>query len=157
MISRRRLPVSAFFVWLLGACSFDGSGASVSKVTVADGGRVLQTRSLGFAFRTTSEDLGMSLGYTYSFVLVPESHLPQRTGNHLFGIREPSGPEGVQIRHVYGLDIAMNRRITGASLGFLEDAILTRTPAQSSVARQIVLDTVRPERSYIATFPAVIP
>lgn len=143
--------------FLLSGCSIDGIGASVSDVTIAGDGLAVRTLSFGLALRTVAHDRGLSLGYTESFVLSPGSGSAATIGRHLFGIRESQEPERLLIRRVFGLDVAMNHRVAGVALGFLEDAVLARVPAQQTIARRAVLDRAAPERSGIWKIDEVAP
>ena len=121
------------------ACSINGVGFASSEVIEATGARAVVTETYGVAVRTAADDAGVTIGYSWTLTLLPDCAAVPRAGKYRFGVSTAGLPAIAAVRRKGGLAIDTNRRALGLMLGFSEDAMLSRIPADVSVLRRLVL------------------
>ena len=114
-------------------------GVASSDVIEANGARVVRTETYGVALRTAAEDAGITIGYSWTLVLLPDCADGPRPGTHRFGVSMSGLHPIAMIRRIGGIGIETNRRTIGIMLGFSEDAIFSEVAADESVMRRLVL------------------
>jgi hypothetical protein len=130
----------------LSACSINGMGAASSDVIEANGARVVRTETYGVALRTTAEDAGVTIGYSWTLAVIPDCADGPRPGTHRFGVSMSGLHPIAMVRRTGGIGIETNRRTIGIMLGFSEDAILSEVAADESVLRRLVLSPDEPSQ-----------
>ncbi|MBV8186817.1 MAG: hypothetical protein JOY64_29830 [Alphaproteobacteria bacterium] len=138
---------------VLSACSVDGLGAASSEVFQADGARVVRSETYGIAVRTAADDAGITLGWSWTLALIPVCPDAPRPGTYRFGLATSGLRPIATVRRTGGVAIEINRRAIGVMLGFSEDGLLSRLPADASVVRSLVLTPDEPSRIEFRQFP----
>jgi hypothetical protein len=128
----------------LSACSVDGRGFAASEVLEVDGARVVRSETYGVAVRTAADDAGITIGYSWTLALIPNCPDAPRLGAHRFGLSLSGLRPIATVRRTGGVAIDMNRRTMGVMLGYAEDGLFTRLPADTSIVRRLVLTPDEP-------------
>ena len=126
------------------ACSINGVGVASSDVIEATGVRAVVTETYGVALRTTAEDAGITIGYSWTLTLIPDCPGAPLAGRHRFGVSTAGLRAVAAVRRTGGIAINTNRRALGLMVGFSEDALLSRVGADESVVRRLVLTPDNP-------------
>jgi hypothetical protein len=137
----------------LSACSVDGIGFVSSEVLEADGARIVRSQTYGVAVRTAADDAGVTIGYSWTLALIPDCPHAPRLGSHSFGLSMSGLRPIATVRRTGGVAIDMNRRGVGVMLGYSEDGLFTRLPADSSIVRSLVLTPDDPSGIQFRQFP----
>jgi hypothetical protein len=137
----------------LSACSVDGRGFASSEVFAAEGARIVRSETYGVAVRTAADDAGITIGYSWTLALIPDCPGAPRVGKHSFGVSLAGLQPIATVRRTGGVAIDVNRRAIGVMLGFSEDGLFTRLPADSSVVRSLVLTPDEPSKTEFRQFP----
>jgi hypothetical protein len=137
----------------LSACSVDGIGLASSEVLEANGARVVRSETYGVAFRTAADDAGVTIGYSWTLALIPDCPDAPRVGKHRFGVSMSGLQPIATVRRTGGMAIDMNRRTIGIMLGYSEDGLFTRLPADASIVRSLVLTPDDPSKIEFRQFP----
>jgi hypothetical protein len=156
ILSIRRLVADTLFVAAmlsLSACSIDGRGFASSEVFEANGARVVRTQTYGVALRTAADDAGVTIGYSSTLALIPDCLDAPRVGTHKFGVTMSGIRPIAVVRRTGGLSIDTNRRTVGVMLGFSEDGVFSKVPADQSIVRKLVLTPDEPSKSEFRQIP----
>jgi hypothetical protein len=151
VLPRKSFPVAAMLV--LSACSVDGRGFASSEVFEADGARIVRSETYGVAVRTAADDAGVTIGWSWTLALIPDCPGAPRVGTHGFGVSMSGLRPIATVRRTGGVAIDMNRRTMGVMLGYSEDGLFTRIPADASIVRSLVLTPDEPSKSEFRQFP----
>lgn len=137
----------------LSACSIDGRGFASSEVFEADGARIVRSETYGVAVRTAADDAGVTIGYSWTLALIPNCPDAPRIGNHRFGVSMSGLQPIATVRRTGGVAIDMNRRTMGVMLGYSEEGLFTRLPADASIVRTLLLTPDEPSKTEFRQFP----
>lgn len=121
------------------ACSIDGVGFASAEVIEAQGARIVRTETYGIALRSTAEDAGLTLGYTWTLAVLPDCAGAPKAGKYSFGVSTAGIRPVASVRRTGGLTLDTNSRTVGALLGFSEDMVIKAIPASDSITRRLVL------------------
>jgi hypothetical protein len=138
---------------VLSACSVDGMGVAPAEVFEADGARVVRSETYGVAVRTASDDAGVTIGWSWTLALIPVCPEAPRPGTYRFGLSRSGLRPIATVRRTGGVAIDTNRRTVGVMLGYSEDGVFTRLPADASIVRSLVLTPDDPSRIEFRQFP----
>lgn len=137
----------------LSACSFNGVGFASSQVFEAGEARIVRSETYGIAFRTAADDAGVTIGYTWTLALIPNCPDAPRIGTYRFGVLTSGLRSIATVRRAAGVAIDMNSRKMGIMLGYSEDGLFTRLPADASIVRSLVLTPDEPSKTEFHQFP----
>ena len=137
----------------LSACSVDGRGFASSEVLEVDGARIVRSETYGIAVRTAGDDAGVTIGWSWTLALIPNCPDSPRPGIHRFGLSMSALRPIATVRRTGGIAIDTNRRAVGVMLGYSEDGLFTRIPADASIVRSLVLTPDEPSKIEFRQFP----
>lgn len=131
---------------MVSACSINGMGFASSEVIQAQGARIVRTETYGVALRSSADDAGVTIGYSWTLALIPDCAVAPRAGKYSFGVSMAGIRPIASVRRTGGLALDLNRRTIGVMLGFSEDAIFSEIPRNESIFRRLVLTPDEPSR-----------
>ncbi len=131
---------------MVSACSINGMGFASSEVIEARGARVVRTETYGVALRSTANDAGVTIGYSWTLALIPDCATAPRAGKYSFGVSMAGIRPIAVVRRTGGLALDLNRHNIGLMLGFSEDAVFSEISRNESIDRRLVLTPDEPSR-----------
>ena len=132
---------------MLSACSINGMGFASSEVIEAQGARIVRTETYGVALRSSADDAGVTVGYSWTLALIPDCAAAPRAGKYSFGVSMAGIRPIASVRRTGGLALDLNRHTVGVMLGFSEDALFSEIPRNDSIVRRLVLTPDEPSQS----------
>jgi hypothetical protein len=150
-VSAKSFLVAVMLV--LSACSVDGVGLASSEVFEVDGARVVRSETYGVAVRTSADDAGVTIGYSWTLALIPDCPGAPRVGKHSFGVSLSGLRPIATVRRKGGVAVDMNNLTIGVMLGYSEHGLFTRIPADASIVRRLVLTPDDPSQIEFRQFP----
>jgi hypothetical protein len=100
---------------MVSACSINGMGFASSEVIEAQGARVVRTETYGVALRSSADDAGVTIGYSWTLALIPDCAAAPPAGKYSFGVSMAGIRPIASVRRTGGLALDLNRHTIGYS------------------------------------------
>lgn len=154
-LARRGVAQALLLSWAfaLPACSINGMGFASAEVIEAHGARIVRTETYGVALRSTADDAGVTVGYSWTLAVIPDCAGAPRAGKYNFGLSLTGLRPVAWVRRTGGFALDMNRRTIGALLGFSEDLAVRPIAANESIVRHLVLTPDEPAKIEFSQIP----
>lgn len=149
---RRRLSV----IWSYLAVSAGLSGCSVNEFGLVDysnariDGAIAYKLSAFGAHLDTRSSPSLTFGFYEAMYVFPDAcfhelNTVEMTGGEMFGVTSPQAAW----RRISGIQIAVGRQEVGVLVGYREQLLAARFPANSSLFRKLSINTSHPESSQL--------